>query len=427
MRSHIPAGRARPGAWPILPSRLNSASPSPPPRALWKVRALVTISLMIGVMGSSVPTPLYPLYQARLHLPSFTTTAIFFAYVVGVLSALLIGGRLADRVRDRRKLMLPALGMVAMGAVLLALAQGLGMLLAGRLLAGMGTGTLTGAANAALLDLEPPQHKQRAALFGTAAFTLGSILGPILSGLALQSGFYPLVAPFLVIVSITLAAGYGLWRQPLRRAATPAQTSPSHAAHAAPRALPARRVAQLMLLSCISLSIVWGVGSSLMAMGPSLGEKLLHIHDYALSGYASSLLAACAGAAQFFSQRAASSSAFRYGNMVFATGLACAIASLLLTQAWLMGVAVLITGLGFGAAFIGAAGIVNQIAPPQRRGLMVSLFYIAGYIGNAWPMLLGIITDHIGPMTAAMTLLVTAIAASVCFVAVSRTLLPARA
>ncbi len=408
---------------------MNSDSPSLPAstRSLWKARALVTISLMTGVMGSSVPTPLYPLYQAQLHLPSFTTTAIFFAYVVGVLSALLVGGRLADRVADRRRLLLPALAMVATGAILLALAHNLGMLLAGRLLAGLGTGTLTGAANAALLDLEPPQHKQRAALFGTAAFTLGSILGPILSGVALQAGLYPTVLPFLVIVSIALAVGHGLWRLPLRRTAppAPAQHSPQ-AVHASARALPARRVTQLMLLCCITLSIVWGVGSSLMAMGPSLGEKLLGIHDYALSGYASSLLAACAGTAQFLSQRTSSTSAFRYGNVVFASGLACAVASLLATQAWLMGLAVLVTGLGFGAAFIGAAGIVNQIAPPQRRGLMVSLFYIAGYIGNAWPMLLGFITDHAGPMTAAMTLLLTAIAASAGFVILSRRLLPVR-
>jgi len=406
---------------------LNSVPSTPPAstRTLWKARVLVTVSLMTGVMGSSVPTPLYPLYQSLLHLPSFTTTAIFFAYVVGVLSALLIGGRLADRVTDRRRLLLPALGMVATGAILMALAHNLGMLLAGRLLAGLGTGTLTGAANAVLLDLEPPQHKQRAALFGTAAFTLGSILGPILSGVALQADFYPMVLPFLVIVSIALAAGYGLSRLPPRRPAPPSHAP--QAPHAAPRSLPARRVAPLMLLSCVTLSIVWGVGSSLMAMGPSLGEKLLGIHDYALSGYASSLLAACAGMAQFLSQRTSSASAFRYGNTVFATGLACAIASLLATQAWLMGVAVLITGLGFGAAFIGAAGIVNQIAPPQRRGLMVSLFYVAGYIGNAWPMLLGFITDHAGPMTAAMTLLITAMAASAGFVILSRRLLPTRA
>ena len=245
--------------------------------------------------------------------------------------------------------------------------------------------------------------------------------------MALQAGFYPTVVPFLVIVSIALAVGHGLWRLPPRRAAAPAPAPHSpQAVHASARALPARHVTQLMLLCCITLSIVWGVGSSLMAMGPSLGEKLLGIHDYALSGYATSLLAACAGTAQFLSQRTSSTSAFRYGNIVFASGLVCAIVSLLATQAWLMGVAVLITGLGFGAAFIGAAGIVNQIAPPQRRGLMVSLFYIAGYIGNAWPMLLGFITDHAGPMTAAMTLLLTAIAASAGFVLLSRRLLPIR-
>lgn len=407
---------------------MNSEPSSFAPRALWKIRAIVTLSLMTGVMGSTIPTPLYPIYQAQLHLPSFTTTAIFFAYVVGVLGALLIGGKLTDRIRDRRKLMIPALAIAAAGAILLASAHSLATLLAGRLLAGLGTGALTGAANTTLIEIEPPQHKQRAALLGTAAFTAGGILGPILSGLALQNDFYPLVAPFVAIVSLALVSAYGLWRVPLASAASaaPARSiQPGQPAQSRP--IPRRRVVQLMLLSCLTLSMLWGVGSTLMAMGPSLGEKLLGIHDYAVSGYASSIMSACAGAAQFLSQRMPSSSAFRRGHVLFACGLACAIASLLGTLPWLMGIAVLVAGLGFGAAFIGAAGAVNQIAPPHRRGLMVSLFYVAGYVGNAWTMATGAMTDHFGPLPAAMTLLVTATIASAGFVVASRKLLPARA
>ncbi len=393
--------------------------------AHWKARLLITASMMTGVLASSVPTPLYPLYQARLELASFTTTFIFFAYVAGVLSALFVGGRIADKLQDKRKLLIPALVLVTLGAVLMATAQDLSMLLLGRLFAGLGTGSLTGVANASLLDLELPQHKQRAALFGTAAFTLGGIMGPILSGIALQLDFFPTVLPFLLIVVLAAASIWGLSRRPLPKIrALPTVAMPSTALPARP--LPPATIQRLFLLCCLSLSITWGVGSSLMAMGPSFGEKLLGIHNYALSGYAASVLAACAGASQLLSRRTPSSSAFRYGNIIFSLGLICAAAALTFGIPWLMGVAVVITGLGFGSVFIGAAGIVNHIAPPQRRSSMISMFYIAGYIGNAWPLLLGYISDHGGYMTAAMTLLSVTTISALCCVPLLQRWLPSR-
>ncbi len=404
---------------------ISQSSPEHPPAAHWKARLLITVSMMIGVLASSVPTPLYPLYQARLELASFTTTFIFCAYVAGVLCALFVGGRIADKLDDKRKLLIPALILVALGALLMATAQGLGMLLLGRLCAGLGTGSLTGVANASLLDLEPPQHKQRAALFGTAAFTLGGIMGPILSGIALQLDFFPTVFPFLLIVALTTVSIWRLSRRPLPKVLVP-PTVVVPATALPVRSLPPATIQRLFLLCCLSLSITWGVGSSLMAIGPSFGEKLLGIHNYALSGYAASVLAACAGASQLLSRRTPSPSAFRNGNIVFSIGLICAAIALIFGIPWLMGAAVVITGLGFGAVFIGAAGIVNHIAPPHRRSSMISMFYIAGYIGNAWPLLLGYISDHGGYMAAAMTLLSVTTISALCCVPLLKRWLPSR-
>jgi hypothetical protein len=70
--------------------------PSPASRravAFWIVTYLFT-TLMLG---TTLPTPLYVIYQAQWHFSSGITTVIFASYAVGVLAALLLAGRSSDQ------------------------------------------------------------------------------------------------------------------------------------------------------------------------------------------------------------------------------------------------------------------------------------------------------------------------------------------
>lgn len=53
--------------------------------------------MCVGVMGTALASPLYPLYQALWQLQPSHITVIFVTYMLGVLASLLFAGRLTDR------------------------------------------------------------------------------------------------------------------------------------------------------------------------------------------------------------------------------------------------------------------------------------------------------------------------------------------
>lgn len=54
------------------------------------------LAFMITMVGTTLPTPLYPIYQHEFGFSDLMITVIFAAYAVGVISALLITGQWSD-------------------------------------------------------------------------------------------------------------------------------------------------------------------------------------------------------------------------------------------------------------------------------------------------------------------------------------------
>src|SRR3978361_2092457 len=67
----------------------------------------VAFAFLAVMAFSTVPSPLYGLYQARDGFSSFIVTIIYAAYAVGVIAALLFAGHVSDS-RGRRRVLLPA-------------------------------------------------------------------------------------------------------------------------------------------------------------------------------------------------------------------------------------------------------------------------------------------------------------------------------
>src|ERR1700679_1356051 len=101
------------------------------------------------MLGTTLPTPLYGLYQEQLGFSELMVTVIFATYAVGVIASLLLFGRLSDEI-GRRGALLPGLALSALSAVAFLLAHGLAPLLVGRLLSGLSAGIFTGTATATL-------------------------------------------------------------------------------------------------------------------------------------------------------------------------------------------------------------------------------------------------------------------------------------
>lgn len=374
-----------------------NAKPRNPHR---NAQLFVALGLAAALLGSSAPSPLYSLYQAQWSLSATTMTLIFAIYAFGVLPALLIGGRLADRVTDARWLLIPALVCVIVGSLVFGFADNTATLLVGRLLTGVGTGTMLGAANRALIELDADQNHHRAAVVSTAAFTLGAGFGPVFSGVALATGAWPMTLPFLLIATVALIALVGL-----RRCGWPAQaaTAPRKNDTAETRArprLPAvlRRAGAGYAVACLALVAAWATGATFMALGPLFIEQLTTIQGKAMAGGVVLVFQVTAGLSQLLSRKLDAYRAIFRGAGVMALALAGCWAAGMAGHAVAFGVATLFVGLGFGPMFVGAVALVNRVAAPAHRGTLVSLFYVAGYIpGNALPtLMLGALTDYAG-------------------------------
>lgn len=355
----------------------------------------LALALMSALLNSSAPTPLYPLYQQQLALSSVSLTVVYGAYAAGVLIALFGVGNLAGKVKDLRSMIVPALLVVLSGALLFARADTFAMMLMARLLAGVGTGALTGAANIALVRFGPRDGGKNAALIATLSFTTGLALGPIFSGIALQTGFHPTTLPFVFIMVIAAVAALGVMFSWPRGVVT----APTHAAPAATEKsslLDGLRATGGKFYVCAgALFICWALAASILAIGPSVAETLLGLHARGVFGYAIAVYLLIAGISQILSRRLNARHSLLFGCLAQVLAAVVFAVAIQWHSLWLAAAGLVVAGYAYGAIFVGSATLVNLISPPASHARLLSLFYVIAYIANWVPILLGIVVDRV--------------------------------
>ena len=105
------------------------------------------IGLAIFTMGTSIVTPLFPLYQQRFHLSDGAITLLFATYTATVVPTMLIMGNLSDRI-GRKRVMLPAMASLSAASLVFSLADSVPYLFAGRVLQGLAIGGFLGVSTA---------------------------------------------------------------------------------------------------------------------------------------------------------------------------------------------------------------------------------------------------------------------------------------
>lgn len=355
----------------------------------------LALALMSALLNSSVPTPLYPLYQQQFALSSVSLTVVYGAYAAGVLIALFGVGNLAGKVKDLRSTIVPALLVVLSGALLFALADTFTMMLMARLLAGVGTGALTGATNIALVRFGPRDGGKNAALIATLSFTTGLALGPIFSGIALQTGFHPTTLPFVFIMVIAGVAALGVtfsWPRGV-------VTVPSHVASAETEKsslLDGLRATGGKFFVCAgALFICWALAASILAIGPSVAETLLGLHARGVFGYAIAVYLLIAGISQILSRRVNARHSLLFGCLAQVLAAVVFAAAIQWHSLWLAAAGLVVAGYAYGAIFVGSATLVNLISPPASHARLLSLFYVIAYIANWVPIVLGVVVDRV--------------------------------
>ena len=175
--------------------------------------AAAAFALAVAMMGTTLPTPLYVLYREGFGFSELMITVIFATYAAGVIVALLLFGRLSDQV-GRRLVLLAGLALAALSAGAFLIADGLPVLLAGRVFSGLSAGLFTGTATATLVDLAPPGRRARATLVATIANMGGLGCGALLAGLLSQWAGSPLRLTYWVGLALLVPAAIGIWAMP---------------------------------------------------------------------------------------------------------------------------------------------------------------------------------------------------------------------
>jgi MFS family permease len=365
-----------------------------PQRRFWVSRRtafwLVGYLFVVSMLGGTLPTPLYVIYQSRWHFSSGVITLIFAAYAAGALAALLFAGRASDQA-GRRPVLLTALVLNTASSLAFIVASNLGWLFAARILSGLSAGIVTGTATATLTDMAGPELMRRASIAATAATTGGLGLGPLLAGWLAENAPNPTVLVFQVhLVLLALAAAalavvpetVSIRRRPVLRFAGFRIPQPARREFVAAGATGFAALALMGLFTALAPSFLRG---ELQVTRPFLGGLVVF------------LLFATSTLTQIALGRNSSHSNMRLGLSLFVLALGLVVAALQQGSLAFFIAATIVAGVAVGAAFIGSLTSANRLAPPEIRGQVVSTYFTFAYLGLVVPVIaVGFAADRIG-------------------------------
>jgi MFS family permease len=342
--------------------------------------AVATYAFAATMLGTTLPTPLYALYQHRFGFSELMITVIFATYAAGVIAALLLLGSLSDEI-GRRPVLLLGLVFSALSAVAFLLANGLGLLLVGRILSGISAGIFTGTATATLVDLAPAARRGRATLVATIANMGGLGCGPLLAGLVAQWASTPLRLPFWIDLALLAPAFAGILAMP------DPVTRSSHP-KLRPQALrvPAELRAIFIRASLAAFAGFAVLGLSTAVMPAFLGQAL-GVKSHAVVGLVVFAAFVASTAGQLLLEVVPQSVALPAGCGALIAGMGLFALGLAASSLALLIIGAMIAGGGQGLSFRAGLTGLTASSPPERRAEVASSFFVVAYFAISVPVI----------------------------------------
>lgn len=378
-----------------MTTALPAAEPAARPRtrrlpraaAFWTLAA----TLLAFMAAAAAPSPLYVVYQAEWKFSATTLTVVFAVYALALLAALVTVGALSDHI-GRRPVLAAALVAQVAAMLMFVAADGVGWLVAARILQGLATGTATGAISAGLVDLQPPHDQRLASLVNSATPGIGLGAGALGSGLLVQYAPAPTTLVYWLLAALCALAAAAMLLMPETSARRPGAL-----ASLRPQVSVPRGARGTFLLIVPSLIATWGVVGLYMSLGPSLAAGVLGVRSHLVGGLVVSALMVASATAVIATGARRPRPMMIGGSVVLAAGLALTLTALAAASTPLFFTATVISGFGFGAAFLGAFRIAASLAEPARRAALFATVYTLSYLAFSLPAIAaGIATTHIG-------------------------------
>jgi MFS family permease len=335
------------------------------------------VSLVASFAALVAPIPLFNTYRAE---DGFTNADIALAVVansVGTIAALLVLGRLSNHL-GRRLTAIASLGLLMLGCLLLLNVHDIGILLAARLLMGVGTGLASSSLTSYIVDAAPSRPTWLASVASSQGPMLGLSLGAIASGALVQFGPWPrhliylvsagllvLSAALIVISPETAKSTPGTWRSLVPRVRVPA------------------RVSHLLPVAAAVFVATWTTGAFYQAFMPALVEDHLHTRSSLMLGlvFAAYMAPSVLGAP--LGGRFTSAAAQRIGMIIFLAGWIGIITAINVGTLALFIAATIVAGAGQGIAISAATRGLLYGSTLADRAPIFSAIYLLCYVGAA--------------------------------------------
>ncbi|HVS16736.1 MAG TPA: MFS transporter [Thermoanaerobaculia bacterium] len=178
----------------------------------------------VDTLGVFLVLALLPFYARELGAGPVAVGALVSAFAVAQTISAPLWGRASDR-WGRRPIILLGLALSIVAYLIFAFAESLWLLLASRLVQGLGGGTVS-VVFAYISDAVPPAHRAERIGWVTAATSGAAMVGPAVGSVAVRfDPAYPgLAAALLCVLSLALAAVWLPEPAGVRRTAKPAQS-----------------------------------------------------------------------------------------------------------------------------------------------------------------------------------------------------------
>ena len=372
---------------------------------------LVAYAFLVTMMGTTLPTPLYPLFEQRYSFGELMVTVIFAVYAFGVIAGLLAFGNLSDEI-GRKPVLLLGLAFSVLSALLFLFAGSLVPIFLGRIASGFSAGVFTGTATAMLVDLAPG-GRRRLASFVAVIVNLGGLgLGTLLAGLLADYCRSPLRLPFLVHLGLLVPAFIGLLLTP--------ETVERRAFRFSFQRLkiPAE-VRAVFIRGATAGFASFAVAGVFSSVAPVFLGQILGRTSHALAGLIVFILFSCSILGQLLVSRLSDRRALILGCALLAGGVGLLALALGIESLAALIASAAVVGVGQGLVIGAGLAAINQRAPVEHRAETASSFFVVLYVGLSVPVIGVGLAAHAWSLRAAGIAFSAAVAALVLVVLAS--------